>query len=340
MTILVTGAAGFIGSELVRQLRSRWRARRVVSFDKLSYCGLRRNLAELDEDPGHGFVEGDVASLEDVERVFEEHEPTAVIHLAAESHVDRSLHDPLTFVRTNVLGTATLLHVAAQRWQGRRDVRFHHVSTDEVFGELGPEGRFDERSCYAPNNPYSASKAGADHLVRAWARCHGLASVISYSANNYGPRQFPDKLIPVVIGCAIDRRPVPVYGQGEQVRDWLFVADHCAGLIAAFERGRPGASYSFAADHERSNLALVHELLDAFDRATGRPPGDSRALVEFVEDRPGHDFRYALDASRTRAELGWQPATALAEGLARTVDWYLHNPEWLDEARAALAASR
>ncbi|MFV8751411.1 dTDP-glucose 4,6-dehydratase [Nannocystaceae bacterium ST9] len=337
MTILVTGAAGFIGSTLVRRLRARWPERRVVSLDKLSYCGLRSNLAELDGDPLHAFVQADITDREQVERIFAEHGPTGVIHLAAESHVDRSLRDPLTFTRTNVVGTATLLHVASHAWGERRDVRFHHVSTDEVFGELGHEGRFDERSAYAPNNPYSASKAGADHLVRAWTRCHGLACVISYSSNNFGPRQFIDKLIPVVITRALERRPIPVYGRGANVRDWLFVDDHCAGLIAAFERGRVGAAYCFAGGHERSNLELVFAILDRFDEATGRAPGSSRELVEFVDDRLGHDFRYALDPSLAERELGWHADTSLAEGIAQTLDWYLGNPEWLIEARASLA---
>jgi dTDP-glucose 4,6-dehydratase len=340
MTILVTGAAGFIGSTLVAQLRTHTPSRRVISFDKLSYCGLRANLAALDDDPGHVFVHGDVSSLADVEQVFADHQPSAVIHLAAESHVDRSLRDPLIFAQTNVIGTATLLHVATQRWAGRDDVRFHHVSTDEVFGELGAAGSFDERSCYAPNNPYSATKAGADHLVRAAHRCHGLRCSISYSANNFGPRQFPDKLIPVVLDCALRRRPIPIYGRGDNRRDWLFVDDHCEGLIAAFERGQVGASYCFAARHERSNLELVHELLDAFDAATDREVGESRELITFVTDRPGHDFRYALDPSKAEAELGWRASTPLRQGIARTVGWYLHNSAWLEQARAQLEAHR
>ena len=337
MTILVTGAAGFIGSNLVRHLRRRWPARRIVTLDVLSYCGLRSNLAELDDDPNHVFVQADVADFAAVEAVFAEHRPSGVIHLAAESHVDRSLEQPLGFVRTNVLGTATLLEVARRSWGDRKDVRFHQVSTDEVFGELGETGSFDERSPYAPNNPYSAAKAGADHLVRAWGRCYGLPYVITLSSNNYGPRQFPDKLIPVVITRALAREPIPIYGHGANIRDWLFVDDHCAGLCAAFSDGRVGRSYCFGGANEHSNLELVTGLLDQLDALTDRPVGSSRELIEFVDDRPGHDFRYALDTSLATGELGWRPQVTLARGLEQTIRWYLDNQQWRETALAALA---
>lgn len=337
MTILVTGAAGFIGSNLVRRLRREWPTRQLVSFDALSYCGLRANLAAFDDDPNHVFVHGDVADLEAVEAVFTKHAPTGVIHLAAESHVDRSLEQPLSFVRTNVLGTATLLEVARRAWGAREDVLFHQVSTDEVFGELGETGCFDERSAYAPNNPYSAVKAGADHLVRAWGRCYGLPYIITLSSNNYGPRQFPDKLIPVVITRALAREPIPIYGRGANVRDWLFVEDHCAALCAAFTKGRPGSSYCLGGRCEQSNLELVTRLLDHLDAIVGRAPGSSRELIEFVSDRRGHDFRYALDTTLAERELGWRRETTLDRGLEQTIRWYLEHEQWLEAALAALA---
>lgn len=279
-------------------------------------------------------MRGDVASREDVRGVFEGFAIDGVFHLAAESHVDRSIVDPLTFVRTNVDGTVVLLQEAARAWRGRSDVLFHHVSTDEVFGSLGPDGAFCPETRYAPNSPYSASKAASDHFVRSWHATYGLPVVVTNCSNNYGPYQFPEKLIPVVISRALAGEPVPVYGRGENLRDWLYVEDHCAAMAAVFARGRRGATYCIGGQAEVRNVDLVTTLLDEIDRARGLPPGHSRALVRFVEDRPGHDFRYAIDISLIREELGWTPSVSLAEGLRRTVAWYIAHQDWTERARS------
>ncbi len=333
MTLLVTGAAGFIGSNLVRHLRRVWPARPVVSFDLLTYAGNLENLDGLRDDPGHTFVRGDVASRDDVRAVFERFDVTGVFHLAAESHVDRSIVEPLAFVRTNVDGTVVLLQEATRAWRGRTDVLFHHVSTDEVFGSLGHDGAFGPDSRYAPSSPYSASKAASDHFVRSWHATYGLPVVVTSCTNNYGPYQFPEKLIPVVISRALAGEPVPVYGRGENVRDWLHVDDHCAAMTEVFARGQRGATYCIGGQSEVKNLDLVTAVLDEVDRARGLPPGGSRELIRFVEDRPGHDFRYAMDISRIHDELGWSPSVSLGEGLRRTVEWYLAHQDWTERAR-------
>ncbi|RVT80645.1 dTDP-glucose 4,6-dehydratase [Rhodobacteraceae bacterium CCMM004] len=330
MTLLITGGAGFIGSALVRAALSR--GRDVVTVDALTYAGTRDNLTDLPGRGTHTFCHVDIRDAAALDRVFDRHRPTAVVHLAAESHVDRSIDGPLSFVDTNVAGTATLLQAARGYWEaaGRPDgFRFVHVSTDEVFGTLGTEGLFDEDTPYAPSSPYSASKAASDHLVRAWHRTYGLPVLITNCSNNYGPRQHPEKLIPVTILAALEERPIPVYGRGENVRDWLFVEDHVDALLAVLECGRVGRTYAVGGDNEWRNVDLVRHLCALLDARRPRPGGGTYGdLVTFVTDRPGHDERYGIDAARIRSELGWRPATPMDAGLAATVDWYLDHRDW------------
>ena len=328
MNVLVTGAAGFIGSALVELLLTQRPEWRVVSFDALTYAGNLANLAAWREHPRHTFVHGDITDREQVAAVFAEHDIDGVFHLAAESHVDRSIVDPMAFVKTNLLGTATMLHAARTAWQGKSGTRFLHVSTDEVFGSLGETGAFTESTPYSPRSPYSASKAGSDHLVRAWHETYGFPAVITNCTNNYGPRQFPEKLIPLALTRALAGQPVPVYGTGANVRDWLYVEDHCSALLRVFERAELGSTYCVGGETDVPNLELVHLLLDEIDTASGKAPGTSRSLIHFVTDRPGHDFRYAMDISHIRNDLGWRPSVTLAEGLRRTVAWYLANQSW------------
>ena len=345
-TLLVTGGAGFIGSNFVAAALAEARRpdRRVVVFDKLTYAGSRLNLERVAGDPRYAFVRGDIADREAVRRAFAEHRPTAVLNFAAESHVDRSIDGPGAFVRTNVLGAFELLE-AARVDLGRRPereragFRFIHVSTDEVFGSLGDEGRFREDTPYDPSSPYSASKAAADHLVRAWGRTYGLPAIVTNCSNNYGPYQFPEKLIPVMILNAADGLPLPVYGQGANVRDWLHVDDHCEGLLRVLRRGEPGRSYNLGGDAERTNLEVVEAVCAAVEAefpAAENPAlaakglGSYRELVTFVEDRPGHDLRYAIDASRARAELDWAPRREFEAGLRETVRWYLRRRDWCE----------
>ena len=338
MTVLVTGAAGFIGSNLVRHLRRRWPDRTVVSFDALTYAGNLENLAELRTDPKHIFVKGDITDRDGVRAVFDTHKPTSVFHLAAESHVDRSIVSPLDFVRTNVEGTVILLQEARTAWDmpwaKGQALRFHHVSTDEVFGALGSSGKFTETTPYAPNSPYSASKASSDHFVRAWHETYGLPIVITNCSNNYGPYQFPEKLIPVVVTRAVAKEGVPVYGKGENIRDWLHVDDHCDALALVHERGVVGDTYCIGGNCEVKNLDLVTMILDSVDVALGRNAGESRALIRFVTDRPGHDFRYAIDTTLIRRELGWRPSMTLEAGLTQTVRWYIDNAAWCARAKS------
>jgi len=328
MKLLVTGGAGFIGSAVVR-LAIR-RGHRVVNLDALTYAACLDNLAEVADSPAYSFEHADIRDRAALRRIFDTHAPDAVMHLAAESHVDRSIDGPVEFVETNVTGTCNLLEAARAYWMARGrpgDFRFHHVSTDEVYGSLGPEGKFTEESPYAPNSPYAASKAGSDHLVRAWGETYGLPVVLSNCSNNYGPFQFPEKLIPVAILNALAGRPIPVYGAGENVRDWLFVEDHAEALLLVLERGRPGRSYNIGGEAEARNIDLVRRICAILDR---RHPGGAphARLIAFVPDRPGHDARYAIDPGRIRAELGWRPSMTLDEGLERTVGWYLANEPW------------
>jgi len=330
MKILITGGAGFIGSAVVR--RAIADGHEVVNLDALTYSANLENVAEVADSPRYAFEQADVADAAAVAQVFVRHKPDAVMHLAAESHNDRAIEEPLAFVRTNVLGTAVLLDAARRHWQGlegraKAAFRFHHVSTDEVFGALGEEGAFSETTPYDPNSPYSASKAGADHLVRAWGRTFGLPVVLTNCANNYGPYQFPEKLIPTVILRALEGKTIPVYGDGRQVRDWLHVDDHAEALLLVLEKGRLGETYLIGGDSTQRNIELVRALCGHLDRlAPANIPHAER--ITFVTDRPGHDFRYSIDATKLREELGWSPRTPLGDGLADTVRWYVDNSGW------------
>ncbi|MDQ7041297.1 MAG: dTDP-glucose 4,6-dehydratase [Rhodothermus sp.] len=331
--VLVTGGAGFIGSNFLLYMVPRYPSVQFINLDSLTYAGNLLNLRDIEEAPNYRFVRGDVADAPLVERLFREYGITTVVHLAAESHVDRSIMTPLSFVLTNTVGTVTLLEAARKAWGNHADperFRFYHISTDEVFGSLGPEGYFTESTPYNPRSPYAASKAASDHFVRAYWHTYGLPVVLSNCSNNYGPYQFPEKLIPLVLLNALENRPIPIYGKGENVRDWLYVRDHCTAIERILFSGQPGQTYLVSAGCERKNLELVRQLLDLIDEALGRPIGQSRQLITFVKDRPGHDFRYALDASRLRQELGWEPAYTLEEGLRETVHWYLTHRDWLE----------
>jgi dTDP-glucose 4,6-dehydratase len=341
--MLVTGGAGFIGCNFVRHALGADPGLRIVTLDALTYAGSRANLAEVEAAHAdrHRFVHGDIGDARLVREVFADERIDTVVHFAAESHVDRSIDGPLRFVETNVVGTAVLLEAARAAWGDRRDVRFHHVSTDEVYGSLGPTGSFREDTAYDPSSPYSASKAASDHLVRAWHRTYGLPATISNCSNNYGPYQFPEKLIPLMILNALADRPLPVYGDGGQVRDWLYVDDHCRAVDAVVRHGAVGRTYNVGGGDEQANLATVHLVCDLVDRLRPRPDRRPRRdLVAFVADRPGHDRRYAIDARRITDELGWRPAETFASGLRRTVDWYLAHPAWIDDARARGAAGQ
>jgi dTDP-glucose 4,6-dehydratase len=343
--LLVTGGAGFIGSNFVA--RAVEAGSFVVNLDALTYAGNPDNLAPLAGERRHAFVRGDILDRDLVLSLLREHRPEALVHFAAESHVDRSIDGPGAFVRTNVVGTFELLeasraYLAAAPAGDAARFRFLHVSTDEVYGSLGPEGFFREDSLYAPNSPYAASKAGADHLVRAYHETYGMATLVTHCGNNYGPYQFPEKLIPLVALNALEGRPLPIYGDGQNVRDWIYVGDHCEGIAAALARGRPGAAYNFGARGELTNLALVHALCDRLDRlappaanaALGGRVGSYRELITFVKDRPGHDRRYAIDPSRAEAELGWRARHDFGAGLELTLRWYLDHRDWCDRIAA------
>lgn len=331
--ILVTGGAGFIGSHVVRLFVQKYPAYRIINFDKLTYAGNPENLADVENSPNYVFVQGDICDAAAVQAVFEQYTVDGVIHLAAESHVDRSIEGPAAFVQTNVFGTFTLLEAARSFWKNRNEVCFHHVSTDEVFGSLGDEGFFTENTAYDPQSPYSASKASSDHFVRAYFNTYKLPVVITNCSNNYGPNHFPEKLIPLAITRIMEKEPVPVYGTGENVRDWLYVPDHARAIDLVFHNGQRGQSYNVGGCNEWSNIDLIRLLCDIMDRKLGRKAGESQQLIRFVSDRPGHDHRYAIDATRIREELGWEPSLQFAEGLEKTVDWYLANTGWTDRVR-------
>ncbi|HHM05815.1 MAG TPA: dTDP-glucose 4,6-dehydratase [Gammaproteobacteria bacterium] len=332
-TILVTGGAGFIGSAVVRQL-IRDTDTTVINVDKLTYAGNLSSLAEALDHPRHRFEQIDICDTDAVNRVFDTHRPDAVMHLAAESHVDRSIDGPAAFIDTNIIGTYTLLEAARRYWSGlepaqKKAFRFHHISTDEVYGSLGAGGYFTEETPYQPNSPYSASKASSDHLVRAWHHTYGLPVVTTNCSNNYGPYHFPEKLIPLVIIKALAGEPVPVYGKGDNIRDWLYVEDHARALRLVVERGQVGETYNIGGHNERTNLEVVHSICDILDELKPDPVRASRReLIQFVADRPGHDKRYAIDAGKIERELGWRPRETFETGLRATVKWYLDNRAW------------
>jgi dTDP-glucose 4,6-dehydratase len=337
-TVLVTGGAGFIGSALVRRLVARGDVR-VVNVDCLTYAGNLESLPGLMGHPNHRFAKTDIRDGAALARLFAEHRPDAVVHLAAESHVDRSIDGPAAFVSTNLVGTGTLLEAARDHWGSlgadeAERFRFVHVSTDEVFGSLGPAGRFDETTPYRPSSPYAASKAGSDHLARAWGHTYELPVIVTNCSNNYGPFQFPEKLIPLMITKALAGEPLPVYGRGANVRDWLFVDDHAAALERVLARGRPGETYCVGGSEERSNLELIIRLCALLDELAPDPGGPHQRRITFVPDRPGHDLRYAIDSTRIREELGWSPAHSLEQGLRATVAWYLEHRTWWERVRS------
>ncbi len=330
--ILITGGAGFIGSHVVRLLVGKYPGTLVVNLDKLTYAGNLANLKAVENAPNYKFIKGDIVDEDGVNALFGEHGFDGVIHLAAESHVDRSISNPREFILTNIVGTVNLLNAARAAWkEDPAGKRFYHISTDEVYGSLGREGKFVETTPYDPRSPYSASKAGSDHLVRAYYHTYGLPVVLSNCSNNYGPNQFPEKLIPLVINNIRINKPLPVYGRGLNVRDWLYVEDHARAIDLIFHRGKTGKTYNIGGNNERQNIDIVRTLCRIMDRKLGRPAGESEKLITFVTDRAGHDFRYAIDSSRLQRELGWKPCMEFDEGFEKTVDWYLENRAWLEE---------
>lgn len=330
--VLITGGAGFIGSHVVRRFVTRYPDYRIVNFDLLTYAGNLANLSDVEQAPNYTFVRGDICDAEAVGEVFRRYAIDGVIHLAAESHVDRSIRDPFTFARTNVLGTLTLLHAAREEWQGAwAGKRFYHISTDEVYGALGfGDKPFNEGTRYDPHSPYSASKASSDHFVRAFHDTYGLPTVVTNCSNNYGPYQFPEKLIPLLVNNIRLERPLPVYGRGENVRDWLHVEDHARAIDLIFHEGQSGETYNIGGGNEWRNIDLVRLIVRTTDRLLGRPEGASERLITYVTDRAGHDLRYAIDSSKLSRELGWEPAFRFEEGIEQTVRWYLENREWME----------
>lgn len=329
-TLLITGGAGFIGSHVVRRMVREYPEYSVLNLDSLTYAGNLENLTDIESSSNYRFIRGDILDAGFLEHLFREHPIDGVIHLAAESHVDRSISSPMTFIHTNILGTVNLLNTCLQNWKEKNGKRFYHISTDEVFGSLGDKGTFNEGTPYDPRSPYAASKASSDHLVRAYHHTYGLPVVLSNCSNNYGPNQFPEKLIPLAIHNILHEKQVPVYGKGENVRDWLHVEDHAAAIDLVYHRGRTGWTYNVGGRNEWKNIDLVRLLCRIMDTKLGRAEGSSEKLITFVRDREGHDLRYAIDSSRIREELGWKPGREFEVGLAQTVDWYLDNRTWME----------
>jgi dTDP-glucose 4,6-dehydratase len=332
-TILITGGAGFIGSHVVRRFVNKYPDNLIVNLDALTYAGNLDNLRDIEDKPNYAFEKGDIIDADFIQALFEKYQFTGVIHLAAESHVDRSISDPILFIKTNIIGTVNLLESARKLWknvENKEGYRFHHVSTDEVFGSLGDEGFFTETTPYDPRSPYSASKASSDHLVSAYHHTYHLPTVLSNCSNNYGPNHFPEKLIPLIINNILTDKPLPIYGDGKYTRDWLWVKDHASAIDTIFHTGRDGESYNIGGNNEWKNIDLVHKLCDIMDTKLGRPEGTARQLITFVKDRPGHDRRYAIDASKLKDELGWTPSISFDEGFKETIDWYLTHKEWVE----------
>lgn len=328
--ILITGGAGFIGSHVVRLFVNSYPDYKIVNLDALTYAGNLENLKDVEDAPNYYFERANILDAAVLEEIFKKHDITDVIHLAAESHVDRSILSPMDFIYTNVVGTVNLLNVAKSYWKtDLANHRFYHVSTDEVYGTLGETGFFTETTPYSPNSPYSASKAASDHFVRAYGETYGMNFVISNCSNNYGPNHFPEKLIPLFINNIINKKPLPVYGDGQNTRDWLFVIDHARAIDVVFHKGKTHDTYNIGGFNEWKNLDLVKLLCKQMDEKLGRTPGESETLITYVKDRPGHDWRYAIDASKINKELGWKPSVTFEEGLSKTIDWYLANTEWL-----------
>ena len=328
-SILITGGAGFIGSHLVRLMVNKYPKYRIVNLDKLTYAGNLKNITDIENADNYSFVKADICNADVIKSVFEKYQITDVIHLAAESHVDRSIEGPMEFVMTNVVGTVNLLQVAKDYWVGDDHV-FHHVSTDEVYGSLGAEGLFEETTPYDPRSPYSSSKASSDHFVRAFQHTYGLPIKISNCSNNYGSHQFPEKLIPLIINNIINNKPLPIYGKGDNIRDWLWVNDHASAIETIFHEGRIGESYNVGGLNEWTNIDLVKYLCRLLDKKLNRAEGENEKLITYVQDRAGHDMRYAIDATKIESELNWKPSLNFEEGLEKTVDWYLGNKEWIE----------
>lgn len=331
-TILITGGAGFIGSHLTRLFVSKYPQYKIINLDALTYAGNLQNLKDIEDRPNYHFIKGDITNAALVNEIFESHAVTAVLHCAAESHVDRSISDPLAFVRTNVLGTVTLLQAAKENWKNNYENKlFYHISTDEVYGSLGETGFFYENTAYDPRSPYSASKASSDHFVRAYHHTYQLPIKISNCSNNYGPFHFPEKLIPLSINNIINNKLLPIYGKGENIRDWLYVEDHVKAIDLIFHKGKIGETYNIGGHNEWTNIDLIKELCRQMDTKLNRQAGSSEKLISFVKDRAGHDLRYAIDATKLKEELGWLPSLQFEEGLSKTIDWYLAHTAWLND---------